>query len=119
MKFTELPLHPALGKALAGRDYETATAVQAAVLDPGVAGKDLLVSSQTGSGKTIAFGAALAETLLGSERGAAAPAALIIVPTRELATQVRAELSWLFAGTGLRLASFTGGTPVGGDLAEM
>jgi ATP-dependent RNA helicase DeaD len=119
MTFAELTLHPALAKALAARGYETATDVQAAVLDRAVAGRDLLVSSQTGSGKTIAFGALLAETLLGAERGPGAPAALVIVPTRELATQVRGELSWLFAGTGLRLASFTGGTPVGGDLRAL
>ncbi|HEY4394531.1 MAG TPA: DEAD/DEAH box helicase, partial [Polyangia bacterium] len=116
MNFAELTLHPALANALAARSYETATSVQAAVLDRAVAGRDLLVSSQTGSGKTIAFGAVLAETLLAGERSPATPAALVIVPTRELATQVRAELSWLLAGTGLRLASFTGGTPVGGDL---
>src|SRR5579871_1909537 len=119
MKFEELPLHPALAKALAGRGYETATGVQAAVLDPDVAGKDLLVSSQTGSGKTIAFGAALAGTLLAGERGEPAPSALVIVPTRELATQVRGELAWLLAETRLRLASFTGGTPVSGDLRTL
>ena len=45
------------------------------------------------------------------------PIALVIVPTRELAAQVREELRWLFAGARLRLASFTGGTPVVGDLA--
>jgi len=119
MNFAELTLHPALAKALAARGYQTATDVQAAVLDRSLAGRDLLVSSQTGSGKTIAFGAVLAETLLDGERGDAAPAALVIVPTRELATQVRGELTWLFAGTGLRLASFTGGTPVGGDLRAL
>jgi ATP-dependent RNA helicase DeaD len=119
MKFAELTLHPALAQTLAARGYETATAVQAAVLDRSAAGRDLLVSSQTGSGKTIAFGAALAETLLEGERGEAAPTALVIVPTRELAAQVRGELAWLFAGTGLRLASFTGGTPVGGDLRAL
>ena len=104
MNFTDLKLHPALAKALAARGYETATGVQAAVLDAAVAGRDLLVSSQTGSGKTIAFGAIVAETLLGlpGAEGAAPPlpapaksrvepAALVIVPTRELATQVRAR----------------------------
>ena len=119
MKFEELTLHPALAQALAARGYETATGVQAAVLDRSVAGRDLLVSSQTGSGKTIAFGAALAETLLEGERGEAAPTALVVVPTRELAAQVRGELAWLLAGTRLRLASFTGGTPVGGDLRAL
>src|SRR5580698_3535867 len=132
MNFTELNLHPALAKALAARGYETATGVQAAVLDPALAGRDLLVSSQTGSGKTIAFGAVLARTLLGADEGEepaapaaikararTEPAALVIVPTRELATQVRGELAWLLADTRLRLASFTGGTPVGGDLRTL
>ncbi len=58
---------PTLLQALAGRGYEDATPVQAAVLDPAAHGRDLLVSSQTGSGKTIAFGAALAATLLEAE----------------------------------------------------
>ena len=138
MNFSELNLLPALAKALAARGYETATGVQAAVLDPAVTGRDLLVSSQTGSGKTIAFGVILAETLLGVSRTEAGespapppapmpaygksrgePAALVIVPTRELATQVRGELAWLLADTRLRLASFTGGTPVGGDLRTL
>jgi ATP-dependent RNA helicase DeaD len=132
MNFSELSLLPALAKALATRGYETATGVQAAVLDPALAGRDLLVSSQTGSGKTIAFGAVLARTLLGADDAEEAPApaaikararleprALVIVPTRELATQVRAELAWVLAGTRLKLASFTGGTPVSGDLRTL
>src|SRR5450755_482458 len=138
MNFPERNLLPALAKALAERGYETATGVQAAVLDPAVAGRDLLVSSQTGSGKTIAFGVIVAETLLGVSRTEAGespapppapmpaygksrgePGALVIVPTRELATQVRGELAWLLADTRLRLASFTGGTPVGGDLRTL
>jgi ATP-dependent RNA helicase DeaD len=127
MKFSELNLHPALAATLAARGYETATPVQAAVLDPACAGRDLLVSSETGSGKTVAFGGALAETLLGqpaADGGVGVgkanpgphPVALVIVPTRELAAQVREELSWLLQRTGFRLAAFTGGTPVGGDL---
>jgi len=135
MNFAELNLLPALAKALAARKYETATGVQAAVLDPAVSGRDLLVSSQTGSGKTIAFGVIVAETLLGAPGAEAGPppptpmpaygksrvepGALVIVPTRELATQVRGELAWLLADTRLRLASFTGGTPVSGDLRTL
>ena len=121
MNFAELNLHPALAKALAARGYKTATGVQAAVIDPRVAGRDLLVSSQTGSGKTIAFGATSPRRCWRPARrapradAAGAPTALVIVPTRELATQVRGELAWLLAETRLRLASFTGGTPVSGD----
>jgi ATP-dependent RNA helicase DeaD len=118
---SELP--PALLQALAARSYEVATPVQAAVMDPTARGRDLLVSSQTGSGKTIAFGAALATTLLEATaspaRVAGAPRALVIVPTRELAIQVRDELGWLLATTGLRLGSFTGGTAVSGDLRAL
>jgi len=121
--FAELSIHPALRAALAARGYETPTGVQAAVLDAGSAGRDLLVSSQTGSGKTIAFGAAMADSLLPAGDTHVPhgpnPIALVIVPTRELAAQVREELRWLFAGTGLRLASCTGGTPVMGDLKAL
>ena len=63
MPFTQLP--PALSGALANRGYAEPTAVQAAVLEPEARGRDLLVSAQTGSGKTVAFGLAFAEDLLG------------------------------------------------------
>ncbi len=120
MKFSELNLHPAVAAALAKRGYESATPVQAAVLHPDAIERDLLVSSQTGSGKTIAFGAVLARSLLAPEATRTGPRttplALVIVPTRELAVQVRDELGWLLRDTKLRLASFTGGTPVSGDL---
>ncbi len=107
--------HPALARALAARAYTEATAVQSAVLESGTTGRDLLVSAQTGSGKTVAFGLALAPTLLGdAERfpRAAGPLALIIAPTRELAMQVQRELTWLYAETGARLASAVGGMDV-------
>jgi ATP-dependent RNA helicase DeaD len=121
MRFEELSIHPALAAALAARGYETATPVQAAVVAADAA-RDLLVSSQTGSGKTVAFGTALVATLLGDTPKIAhgpTPVALVIVPTRELATQVREELRWLLHGTGIRLASVTGGTPIGGDLKTL
>src|SRR5690606_37263665 len=73
---------------------------------------DLLVSAQTGSGKTVAYGLAMATTLLGqAERfePAGAPMALIISPTRELALQVARELGWLYAPTGARVVTCVGG----------
>ena len=110
---TNLPdMAPALAGALAARGYETLTSVQTAVLAPEANGADLLVSAQTGSGKTVAFGIAIAPTLLqGAERfdGAGAPSALIIAPTRELAIQVRREFEWLYRETGARIASCVGG----------
>lgn len=74
--------------------------------------RDLLVSAQTGSGKTVAFGLALAARLLGpAERfdKAGAPRALVITPTRELAQQVHRELTWLYAETGARFVTCVGG----------
>ncbi|MBL9014463.1 MAG: DEAD/DEAH box helicase [Myxococcales bacterium] len=103
--------HPSLRRALAARSYSEPTAVQAAVLGAD-ATRDLLVSAQTGSGKTVAFGLALAPRLLGeAERigPAGAPRALIIAPTRELAIQVQRELSWLYAETGARIVTCVGG----------
>lgn len=104
--------HPALAGALAAQGYETATPVQASVLAPEVANADLLVSAQTGSGKTVAFGLAIAPTLLGDAARlprAEEPLALVVAPTRELALQVRRELDWLYAPTGARTASCVGG----------
>lgn len=105
----------ALQDALDDRGYETLTPVQQAVISDDYAGKDLLVSAQTGSGKTIGFGLAIAPTLLGeSDRfeRAEAPLALVIAPTRELALQVKRELAWLYAKAGAILASTVGGMDI-------
>jgi ATP-dependent RNA helicase DeaD len=105
-------LDPVLAEALASRGFAGLTAVQEAMLAPEAQGVDLLVSAQTGSGKTVAFGLALAPTLLdgGSKLGRCeAPLALVIAPTRELAMQVRSELTWLFAPAGGLVASCVGG----------
>ena len=83
--------HPALERALAAQGYLEPTPVQAAVLEADAEGRDLLVSAQTGSGKTVAFGLAAAPTLLGDEEvfgKAGAPMCLVIAPTRELAIQI-------------------------------
>jgi ATP-dependent RNA helicase DeaD len=101
-----------LGEALAARGYTAPTPVQAAVLAPEAARRDLIVSAQTGSGKTVAFGLAMAPQLLdeaGRPRPTEAPLALIVAPTRELALQVSRELAWLYAATGIRVATCVGG----------
>ncbi|PHS79174.1 MAG: ATP-dependent RNA helicase [Rhodospirillaceae bacterium] len=103
---------PALESALTNRGYETLTPVQKAVLAPELEGTDILVSAQTGSGKTVAFGLSLAPGLLdGADRfgKAAKPLALAIAPTRELALQVMRELEWLYADTGAKVISCVGG----------
>ena len=103
---------PTLGQALAARGYDTLTPVQSAMLDPELEGQDLLVSAQTGSGKTVAFGIAMASSILGDADRlgrAGAPLALVVAPTRELAMQVHRELDWLYADAGARVVSCVGG----------
>lgn len=103
---------PALNQALTKRGYEVLTPVQLAVIKPEMRDADALVSAQTGSGKTVAFGLNLAPTLLdGADHFARAdkPLALIIAPTRELALQVKRELDWLYEMTGAKIASCVGG----------
>jgi len=102
----------ALSQALSKRGYTVLTPVQEAVLAPGLEASDLLVSAQTGSGKTVAFGLTLAPTLLdGAARFGrpGAPLALVVAPTRELALQVTRELEWLYEPTGASIVSCVGG----------
>ena len=110
MSFESLP--PVIGTALSERGYTALTPVQSAVIAPDAQGRDLIVSAQTGSGKTVAFGLALSEALL-AETGnvplVEQPLALIVAPTRELALQVSRELMWLFGKVGLRIATCVGG----------
>ncbi|WP_316861557.1 DEAD/DEAH box helicase [uncultured Cohaesibacter sp.] len=108
-------VHPALATALANRGYESLTSVQQAIIEADAKGRDLLVSAQTGSGKTVAFGLAMADTLLGHDGRlprAAEPMAMIIAPTRELALQVKAEFTWLYAECGAQVASCVGGMDI-------
>ncbi|MEL6861588.1 MAG: DEAD/DEAH box helicase, partial [Pseudomonadota bacterium] len=112
---TEFEIAAPLAEALANKGYETLTPVQEAVLDPALFGRDLLVSAQTGSGKTVAFGLALASSILQQAPRlpeAEYPAALIVAPTRELALQVTKELQWLYAPAGGRVVSCIGGVDI-------
>ncbi|THH34369.1 DEAD/DEAH box helicase [Aliishimia ponticola] len=101
-----------LADALSERGYDTLTAVQEAVTNPDLEAQDLLVSAQTGSGKTVGFGLAIAPTLLEEAEvlgQPGAPLALIVAPTRELAFQVMRELSWLYAKANARVTTCIGG----------
>jgi ATP-dependent RNA helicase DeaD len=103
---------PPLARALAERSYDRPTPVQIAVLADDALDRDLLVSAQTGSGKTVAYGLAIAGNLLGSAERfepPAAPLALIVAPTRELALQVHRELAWLYQYADGRVVSCVGG----------
>ena len=120
MTFLSAP--PPLARALAEKNYADPTPVQAAVLADEAAGRDLLVSAQTGSGKTVAYGLAIASELLGdSERlpRGGTPLALIVAPTRELALQVHRELSWLYGQAGARVVSCVGGMDPRKEMREL
>ncbi len=122
--FLALGVAPSLVTAMEARGFTAPTPVQTALLDPALGKRDLLVSSQTGSGKTVAFGLLLAGSAPSGEAvatppGACAPRALVVTPTRELAVQVRTELAWLVAPIGCRVLAVTGGTSVGGELRAL
>ncbi|HEX7703410.1 MAG TPA: DEAD/DEAH box helicase, partial [Kofleriaceae bacterium] len=90
--FDDLPLHADVKLALDDMGYFTPTPVQTAVFHPVTEGKDLLVQSRTGTGKTAAFGLPLINRIVPAVRQ---PQAMILCPTRELALQVARELSQL------------------------
>src|SRR4051812_18620157 len=91
---------PAMAGALEQKGFTRLTSVQEAVLDQALAGRDLRITSQTGSGKTVAIGFAvrqLVEAGAVTRGGVARPVVMVVAPTRELAKQVEQELSWLYA----------------------
>jgi ATP-dependent RNA helicase DeaD len=110
-------LHAGLLEALAKRGFTSPTTVQQAVVDEAHGEHDLLVTSQTGSGKTVAFGLSASRALVAALAGKPrlsverrrAPLVLVVAPTRELALQVQRELGWLYAPLGARVASCVGG----------
>ena len=107
--FATLGVSAEVERALAARGIDTPFRIQALVIPDAVAGRDILGQAPTGSGKTLAFGLPIVELLSRSEK---APAALVLVPTRELALQVTEELTLLGAPRGIRTAAAYGGAPV-------
>ena len=99
-------------RALSARGITSPFDVQNLVLPDGLAGLDVLVASPTGSGKTLAFGIPMIER---TARGGGQPSALVLVPTRELASQVVDELRPLAKTRGLRIEAVYGGTSVMGQ----
>ncbi len=107
--FSGLGVSEPVIRALAKGGITAPFAVQSFVLPDGLAGIDILAASPTGSGKTIAFGIPLVER---TSPGGGKPGALVLVPTRELASQVVAELRPLAAARSLRIEAVYGGAPL-------
>jgi ATP-dependent RNA helicase RhlE len=106
--FSQLGVSARISRGLAERDIHEPFPIQTRVIPDALAGRDVLAKSPTGSGKTLSFAIPIVEQLKADERR---PAALVLVPTRELATQVAGELEALASG-GLRVAAVYGGIPI-------
>jgi len=107
--FRELGVSPTIVEALAARSIHDPFRIQALVLPDALAGLDVLAKSPTGSGKTLAFALPIVERTTTAD---ARPSALVLVPTRELAAQVSAELESLVPAKGLKVAAVYGGVPL-------
>ncbi len=108
--FRDFPLSAEILKGLDEMGYEQATPVQAATIEPGLAGKDLLVRAKTGTGKTAAFGLPI---LAGTRSGSRKVNAVVLTPTRELALQVAEEMANIAKYEDLRICTLYGGVAIG------
>ncbi len=100
--------------ALRARSITNPFPVQEMVVRDALAGRDLLVQSPTGSGKTLAFGVPMVDLIQAAGKG---PRALVLAPTRELASQIVTELASLAKARGLRIAAVYGGVGFGPQIA--
>jgi ATP-dependent RNA helicase RhlE len=107
--FADLGVSQAVVRALEARDISTPFAVQRSVIPDVLAGHDALVKSPTGSGKTLAFGISIVDRIEAEE---ARPAALVLVPTRELAGQIVEDLRAIGGARALSIAAVYGGAGI-------
>ncbi len=127
--FADFPLAEQYQQALTDLGFTAPTAVQAAAIPAALEGKDLLVSSQTGSGKTVAFLLPTLNPLASTDqlqsakdrmKSITAPQVLVLCPTRELAQQVSQDAIALVRHVrGLRVATIVGGMPFGKQIAQL
>lgn len=110
--FAELGLPVALVQTLRNAGIEKPFPIQAATIGDALAGRDVLGRGPTGSGKTLAFGLPMLTRLTGASAKPGRPRGLVLVPTRELATQIERALDEAALSLGLRVASVVGGAPI-------
>ncbi len=115
--FESLGVSADLCAALAERGITTAFPIQAMSIPDGLAGRDICGKAKTGSGKTLAFGIPVLERLATAQPGR--PTAIALVPTRELATQVRDELAPLAATRGLVIEAIYGGADIDKQIKKL
>jgi superfamily II DNA/RNA helicase len=117
--FAKLGLPQKLVTALERREIRTAFPIQAATLTDTLAGHDVLGRAKTGSGKTLAFGLPMLARLAGPRPQPKAPRGLVLVPTRELAVQVRDALEPLGHAVGVKTVAIYGGASMGRQIATL
>src|SRR5215472_8996173 len=106
--FSELSLSPLLKSNLARHGFTVPTPIQSMAIEPALAGKNLVATAQTGTGKTLAFVLPVIQALT-SKGAPAGIRAVILSPTRELALQINESFVRMAAGTGVRAAVVVGG----------
>lgn len=117
-RFEDMDLSPQMLKALLHATYETPTPVQAGVIPVALEGVDVIGQARTGTGKTASFVIPILEDLL-PKREAADTQALILVPTRELAVQVRDEVVKLSSARRINCVALYGGKPIRGQIEKL
>ena len=108
--FSDFPISDEILKGVLEHGYEQATPVQAATIEPALAGKDLIVRAKTGTGKTAAFSLPVLERV---EAGQHVSRVLMLSPTRELAQQIAKECEQLAKYKDIAIVTLVGGLPIG------
>ena len=116
--FSELSISAPLKSNLSKHGFTEPTPVQALAIEPALAGRDVVATAQTGTGKTLAFVLPLIH-LIAKEPSRAGIRGLILCPTRELAIQIDETFAKMAAGTGVRAAVIVGGLSEGPQLRSI
>lgn len=116
--FAEMDLSAVMSEALVQAGYEVPSPVQAGVIPFALQGVDVLGQARTGTGKTAAFAIPILEKLDEEQKGRS-PQALVLVPTRELAVQVRDEFAKLAHGRKVKCVPVYGGKPIKGQISKL
>ena len=106
VRFSDWDLSASIADAISSKGWEFATPIQAESIPLSMQGRDIVGQARTGSGKTVAFGIPILENC----QPTGSLQALVLCPTRELATQVSEEMRWLQGDKGLNLITVYGGT---------
>ena len=117
--FDQLGLSEVMLKALDAAEYHTPSPVQAGIIPHALKGADVLGQARTGTGKTAAFAIPILELLAKNPAKGKSPRAIALVPTRELAVQVRDEIVKLALGRKAKCIAAYGGKPIRGQITQL